>query len=100
MTVRPSDLDFSRSEEADLITELTTMDEFKKALKGRGPIVITDSTHNTFHANPWSCGDGLHVTMENFHQKVVVNNNSGGRYFSVSTFPEAEQRWSSITRCH
>jgi hypothetical protein len=79
-----------------LIQELTTKEDFREVIKRGGPIVITDSTGNRYHANPWSCG---HVEMDNFTTKVIVNQGKGGGYFSVANLTEARERWDSVVPC-
>lgn len=58
-----------------MIQELKTKEEFREALRRRGPIVITDSTGNRFHATPWSCE---HVIEDHFITKVIRNERKSG----------------------
>jgi hypothetical protein len=79
-----------------VIRPLTTKAELVEALRLEVPIVITDVTRTKLHANPWSCG---HVTLEAFHEKVVMHGGKNGGYFSVASFTEAQQRWPSVVTC-
>jgi hypothetical protein len=79
-----------------MIEELTTIPEFRDALRRRVSIVITDSTGNRFHANPWSCE---HVDEDFFVTKVIKNGGKSGGYYAVGSLREAEERWPSVVRC-
>jgi hypothetical protein len=82
-----------------MIQQLTTIEEFRRAINGGLPIVITRSTGRAhFHANPRVCLP--HVIEDNFREKVIINGGRHGHYFVVGSLQEAEQRWPSLTKCY
>ena len=77
--------------------ELSTREAFDEALRRGCPIVITDISRPAhYHPSAQSCD---HVTIEGFTEKVLVNGGKNGKYYSVGSRTEAEQRWPSLSDC-
>lgn len=79
------------------VVELTTEDEFDRAVADDALIVKTDSAGPPkLHFKPDRCSG---VTQENFRLKVIVGRGKNGRYYRTSDPAAAKQRWPRLALC-
>jgi formylmethanofuran dehydrogenase subunit B len=67
--------------------ELTTLEAFEAAVRGRGAIVIFDGANGS-KAHGTDC---VFVSAAHFMRKVVENDRRNGRYFIVADADEARR---------
>ena len=80
-----------------VLRELTSLEDFRKALGVGAAIVITDTASGArFHSAPAVCRG---VREEYFVQKVLVGGMRNGRYYTGADEATAQERWPSLRRC-
>jgi hypothetical protein len=74
---------------------LVTKEQFVRAMQS-GPVVITSKSGSP-RIHPARCD---HLTLENFHEKVIRNGGRNGAYYSVRNKAEAQADWPGLVDCH